>query len=84
MSKQPVRLAKEDNSKFNFMETIDEWALQKAHILLPLALIILFLLIGAMIGVIISSTNMTMTESNQYYYHLREIVKCINWRILSL
>ena len=80
MSKQPVRLAKEDNSKFNFMETIDEWALQNAHIILPLALIILLLLIGAMI----SSTNMTMTESNQYYYHLREIVKCINWRILPL
>lgn len=84
MIKEPVSLEKVEESNFNFMESIDEWALRNAHILLPLAVFILFLLIGTVIGVLVSSGNMTMTESNQYYYHLNDTVKCITWRIRFL
>ena len=70
---KPARLDKQNND-YSFNEALEEWALQHAHILLPIALIILLLLIGCVIGVIVSGGNMTMTESNQYYYHLEDII----------
>lgn len=60
--------------KVSFLDSIEDWALSNAHILLPLAIIILLLLIGAVIGVMVSSGNMTMTESNAYYYHLQDVI----------
>jgi len=71
MSK-PARLTKQPESEFKFMESIEGWVLGHAHILLPLLLIILLLLIGAVIGVIVSSGNVTCTDSNLYYYHLED------------
>ena len=76
---KPARLDKQTES--DFLESIGDWALDHAHILLPLAFIILLLLVGCVIGVMVSAGNMTMTESNQYYYHLDDVVKCITWRI---
>ena len=58
----------------SFLDSIGNWALSYSHILLPLAIIILLVLIGAVIGVMVSSGNMTMTESNTYYYHLQDVI----------
>ena len=73
MSK-PVRLEKQE--EFNIMKAIEGWALRNAHILLPLAIILLILLIVALVATIVvhGGANMTMTEANGYYYHLRDIV----------
>lgn len=60
--------------KVSFSESLGDWALSNAHILLPLAIIVLLLLIGAVIGVMLSGGNMTMTESNNYYYHLKDVI----------
>lgn len=70
MSK-PARLHKQQESDFLSLE---DWVLTHAHILLPLAVIILLLLIGCVIGVMVSGGNMTMTESNTYYYHIKDVV----------
>lgn len=75
---RPVRLEKKEHLSFN--EQLESWLMQHAHIILPLLLIVMLLLIGAVIGIMVSGGNMTMTESNQYYYHLDDIVKCISWR----
>lgn len=60
--------------KVSFLDIIGEWTLNHAHIILPLAVIMLLLLIGCVIGVMVSSGNMTMTEANQYYYHLQGVI----------
>ena len=77
---KPVRLAKQEETSHS-LDFIGEWALDHAHIFLPLAFIILLLLIGCVIGVMVSGGNMTMTESNNYYYHIDDVVKAIKWRI---
>ena len=71
MANKPVRLHKEQSS---FMDRIGEWALNHAHILLPLAIIILLLLIGALIGVVLSGGNVTVVESGNYYNHMKDVV----------
>ena len=74
MSKEPVRLQKQEES--NFSDFIESWAFRNAHILLPLAIILLILLIVALVATIVvhGGANVTMTEANGYYYHLRDIV----------
>ena len=72
MVNKPVRLHKEQS--ISFMDRIGEWALNHAHILLPLAIIILLLLIGALIGVVLSGGNVTVVESGNYYNHMKDIV----------
>lgn len=60
--------------KVSFLDSVGKWALQHAHIILPLLIIILLLLIGAVIGIIISGGNITCVESGNYYYHLQDVV----------
>lgn len=67
---QPARLDKKQTNQ----EKFEDWLFQHAHIILPLALIILLLLIGAIIGVMVSGGNMTMSEANTYYYHLEDSI----------
>ena len=73
MVNKPVRLHKEQ-SDLSFLDKVGEWALNHAHILLPLAIIILLLLIGALIGVVLSGGNVTVVESGNYYNHMKDIV----------
>ena len=72
MSK-PIRLAKQEETS-DSLEFIGDWALQHAHILLPLAIIILLLLIGCIIGVMVSGGNMTVVESGNYYNHFQDVI----------
>ena len=76
MSKEPVRLAKEEESEFKFIESLEDWALRNAHILLPLAIILLILLLIALVATIVvtSGANVTMVESGNWYNHLQDVI----------
>ena len=76
MSKEPVRLAKEEESEFKFIESLEDWALRNAHILLPLAIILLILLFVALVAtfVVTSGANVTMVESGNWYNHLQDVI----------
>jgi hypothetical protein len=76
MSKEPVRLAKEEESEFKFIESLEDWALRNAHILLPLAIILLILLIVALVATIVvhGGANVTMVESGNWYNHLQDVI----------
>ena len=73
MSK-PVRLEKQE--EFNIMKAIEGWALRNAHILLPLAIILLILLIVALVATIVvhGGANVTMVESGNWYNHLQDVI----------
>ena len=71
MSK-PVRLAKVDDAQ-PFYNSLDAWLQRHAILLLTIAVIILFVLVGLLISVVFSGHFLSMTESNGYYYHLGDI-----------
>ena len=73
MSK-PARLDK--RSETTFLDGVDMWALRYAHILLPLAIILLILLIVALVATMVAhgGANVTMVESGNYYYHLQDVI----------
>ena len=75
MSK-PVRLAKQEKSEFNFMESVEMWALKYAHIILPLLILLLILLIVALIATFVAhgGSNVTMVESGNWYNHLQDVI----------
>ena len=58
----------------SFLDSVGKWALQHAHIILPLLIIILLLLIGAVIGIIVSGGNITIVESGNYYNHFQDVI----------
>jgi len=66
----PARLAKKKTTS----EKMEDYVLSHAHIILPLAIIILLLLIGAVIGVVISGGNITVVESGNYYNHFKDVI----------
>lgn len=74
MSKTPARLDKKTET--SLLDFIEVWALRYAHILLPLAIIILILLIVTIIGVMVvhGGANITMVESGTYYNHFKDVI----------
>ena len=75
MSK-PVRLEKQTESQ-PFYNSWEAWLDRHAILLLTIAVIILFVLVLALIGVVFNMISgdhiLSMTESNGYYYHLGDI-----------
>ena len=61
----PVRLNKKEDDKFD----IELWILNHAHIFLPLAIIILFALIIALIYVMTG-----VSAVGNYYNHLKDVI----------
>lgn len=75
MSK-PVRLAKQDESEFKFMESLEMWLLQHGHIIIPLLIILLVLLIIALVATFVAhgGSNVTMVESGNWYNHMQDVI----------
>lgn len=66
----PVRLGKKE-SKSSVMARIDEWALNHAHILLPISIIIALCLFTALCYAIV---GVSATESGSVYNQLQRII----------
>ena len=72
----PVRLGKQDNVQpcYNSMEA---WLQRHAILILTICIIVLFVLVFSLIGVVFFGLAdghfLSMSESNGYYYHLRNI-----------
>ena len=68
----PVRLQKVNDAQpcYNSMEA---WLQRHAILILTIAVIILFVLVGLLISVVFSGHFLSMTESNGYYYHLNQL-----------
>ena len=66
----PVRLNKKE-SKPDIMTRIDEWALNHAHILLPISIIIALCLFTALCYAIV---GVSATESGSVYNQLESII----------
>ena len=66
----PVRLGKKE-SKSSIMDRIDEWALNHAHILLPISIIIALCLFIALYYAIV---GVSATESGSVYNQLQRII----------
>ena len=75
MSK-PVRLAKVENDAQPFYN-LDAWLQRHAILILTICIIVLFVLVGLLIGVVFGMIGdghfISMTESNGYYYHLGDL-----------
>ena len=70
----PVRLSKVN--KVSYREKMEDWVLNHAHIILPLAIILLILLIVALVATFVatSGANVTMVESGNWYNHLQDVI----------
>ena len=68
----PVRLERVNESQ-PFYNSLEAWLQRHAILILTIAVIILFVLVGLLISVVFSGHFLSMTESNGYYYHLRNI-----------
>ena len=68
----PVRLQKVNDAQpcYNSMEA---WLQRHAILILTIAVIILFVLVGLLISVVFSGHFLSMTESNGYYYHMNQL-----------
>ena len=66
----PVRLSKQE-PKSSVMTIIDEWALNHAHILLPISIIIALCLFIALCYAIV---GVSATESGSVYNQLQRII----------
>ena len=72
----PVRLQKVNDAQpcYNSMEA---WLQRHAILILTICIIVLFVLVFALIGVVFFGLAdghfLSMSESNGYYYHLRNI-----------
>lgn len=67
----PVRLGKKEESNSSVMARIDEWALNHAHILLPISIIIALCLFTALCYAIV---GVSATESGSVYNQLQRII----------
>ena len=67
----PVRLGKQEESNSSVMARIDEWALNHAHILLPISIIIALCLFTALCYAIV---GVSATESGSVYNQLGNII----------
>lgn len=67
----PVRLGKKEESNSSLMARIDEWALNHAHILLPISIIIALCLFTALCYAIV---GVSATESGSVYNQLENII----------
>ena len=67
----PVRLGKKEESNSSVMTRIDEWALNHAHILLPISIIIALCLFTALCYAIV---GVSATESGSVYNQLENII----------
>ena len=67
----PVRLGKKEESNSSVMARIDDWALNHAHILLPISIIIALCLFIALCYAIV---GVSATESGSVYNQLEKIV----------
>lgn len=66
----PIRLGKQE-PKSSVMTRIDEWALNHAHILLPISIIIALCLFTALCYAIV---GVSATESGSVYNQLQRII----------
>ena len=66
----PVRLGKKEESNSSLMARIDDWALNHAHILLPISIIIALCLFIALCYAIV---GVSATESGLVYNQLENI-----------
>ena len=73
MNNTPARLYKKNEDK---NMKIGEWLLAHANIILPILIIVLIILIIGLCLSIMSmgGTNMTMMDSGNYYYHLKDVI----------
>ena len=70
--KQPARLQKKED--FGWMEM---FATRYGHIVVFFLIVMLLVLVGMLIIAFIdmgTAGNMTMSEANNYYYHLKDVV----------
>ena len=70
--REPARLDKKED--FGWLEI---FAMRYGHIAIFFLLVLLLVMIGVLIVMFIdmgTAGNMTMTEANQYYYHLKDVV----------
>ena len=67
----PVRLGKKEESNSSLMTRIDEWALNHAHILLPISIIIALCLFIALCYAIV---GVSATESGSIYNQMEHII----------
>ena len=67
----PVRLGKTESKSSDIMTRIDDWALNHAHILLPISIIIALCLFIALCYAIV---GVSATESGSVYNQLEKIV----------
>ena len=67
----PVRLGKKEESNSSLMARIDEWALNHAHILLPISIIIALCLFTALSYAIV---GVSATEAGSVYNQLENII----------
>ena len=69
----PVRLNKVDEKP---MPKIEKFLWEYAHIILPILMVILLILIIGLIWSIatMGGGNVTVTDSNNYYYHLKDVI----------
>ena len=67
----PVRLGKKEESNSSVMARIDDWALNHAHILLPISIIIALCLFTALCYAIV---GVSATESGSVYNQLENII----------
>ena len=67
----PVRLGKTESKSSDIMTRIDDWALNHAHILLPISIIIALCLLIALCYAIV---GVSATESGSVYNQLEKIV----------
>ena len=67
----PVRLGKKEESNSSLMARIDEWALNHAHILLPISIIIALCLFIALCYAIV---GVSATESGSIYNQMEHII----------
>ena len=67
----PVRLGKNESKSSDVMARIDDWALNHAHILLPISIIIALCLFIALCYAIV---GVSATESGSVYNQLENII----------
>ena len=67
----PVRLGKKEESNSSVMARIDDWALNHAHILLPMSIIIALCLFTALCYAIV---GVSATESGSVYNQLQRTI----------
>ena len=67
----PVRLGKKESKSSDVMTRIDDWALNHAHILLPISIIIALCLFIALCYAIV---GVSATESGSVYNQLENII----------